>query len=132
MQECFNSHVLPEFASSASSSAPACPQTPLPDAHHAPRVLDVSGAAGEGDRRGGPYSGDFDASSWNATALLAADPAKQRAKMGKAVGLCLPRDFTIVEEAHCLEGRCEMLKLPQGLTALWSHDSAAKGGVGII
>ena len=64
--------------------------------------------------------------------MLAADPVKQRAKMAKAVGFCLPRDFTIVEEAHCLEGRCEMLKLPQGLTALWSHDSAAKGGVGII
>ena len=132
VHERFNSHVVSEVVSSASSSAPACPQTPPPAAHHAPRALDVSGAAGEGNMRGGPYSGDFNGSSWNATALLAADPAKQRAKMAKAVGLCLPRDFTIVEEAHCLEGRCEMLKLPQGLTALWSHDSAAKGGVGII
>ena len=126
MHERFNSHVVPDVVSSASSSAPACPLTPEPQAHHAPdypvpsqgseRVWDDAAALGEGNMRGGPYSGDFDGSAWNATALLAADPAKQRAKTAKAVGLCLPRDFTIVEEAHCLEGRCEMLKLPQGLT----------------
>ena len=142
MHERFNSHVVPEFVSPASSSAPACPLTSEPQTHHAPdspvassgteRVWDDAAASGEGNLRDGPYSGDFNGSAWNATALLAADPAKQRAKMAKAVGLCLPRDFTIVEEAHCLEGRCEMLKLPQGLTAFWSHDSAAKGGVGII
>ena len=52
--------------------------------------------------------------------------------MANTVGLCMPRDFVIVEEAHCLEGRCDLLKLPRELTALWSHDSAAKGGIGII
>ena len=138
MHERFNSHVVPEFVSSASSSAPACPLTPVPQAHHAPdypvvssgteRVWDDAAATGEGNMRGGPYSGEFNGSAWKATALLAADPVKERAKMAKAVGLCLPRDLTIVEEAHCLEGRCELLKLPRELTALW----AAKGGIGII
>ena len=122
MQERLNSQYAPEFVSEPSRTPEPSPQTPPAN----------SAVEGDGEFRGGPYSGDFNASSWNATALLAADPAKQRAKMAKAVGLCMPRDFVIVEEAHCLEGRCELLKLPRELTALWSHDSAAKGGIGII
>ena len=118
MQERLNSQSAPAFEPSRS---------PEPSPPPATRAVES-----DGEFRGGPYSGDFNACSWNATALLAADPAKQRAKMAKAVGLCMSRDLIIVEEAHSLEGRCEMLKLPHGLSALWSHDSAAKGGIGII
>ena len=120
MQERLNSQSALEFVSEPSRS----PEPSPPPAS--------SAVESDGEFRGGPYSGDFNACSWNATALLAADPAKQRAKMAKAVGLCMTRDFVIVEESHSPEGRCELLKLPRELSAHWSHDSAAKGGIGII
>jgi len=79
-----------------------------------------------------PYTGDFRGCAWNSQALFAAKPGRQLPKMRKAVRLALAHDFTLCTEAHCMQGRADALRLPKGLTALWSNGSASTAGIGII
>ena len=79
-----------------------------------------------------PFHGDFKGCTWNAQALFAAKIPRQSLKMKKAIHLASNHSFVIFTETHSLEGRSKALRLPGHLKALWSHNSASAGGVGII
>ena len=79
-----------------------------------------------------PFHGDFKGCTWNAQALFAANIYRQSPKMTKAIHLASNHNFVILTETHSLEGRSRARSLPSHLTALWSHNSASVGGVGII
>jgi len=79
-----------------------------------------------------PFHGDFSGCAWNAQALFAAKACRQLPKMRKVIKLASSNDFTIVEEAHCISGRGDALRLPSHLTALWSNGTASVAGIGII
>ena len=78
-----------------------------------------------------PFNGDFAGLAWNSQALFAQLVSKQVPKGYRAHKLIQQNDFGTFSETHSIPGRDDAVWLPPGVTAKWSHGTAAAGGLGL-
>ena len=69
---------------------------------------------------------------WNAQALFASDPSKQKAKRDFTTRLINDHDFLGILETHGTQGVEQATQPPTGCRAFWSHGTASVAGIGLV
>ena len=94
-----------------------------------PQVTSRGGAPLDMERSAFPFTGSCCLRSWNAQALLAADPKRRRLKWTHCRGLLRGADALAIQETH---GTPEGVAMSRGFPEAriwWSHETQAIGGI---
>ena len=79
-----------------------------------------------------PYAGSVVLRSWNAQALFARCPTRRRQKWAHCARLMKPADALGVQETHSTVGYQAAARPISGTRHWFSHESRARGGIGLI
>ena len=113
-------------SSSSSSSSNCC------SGEDATTVTGSLPNPGRGNALEVPFSGDFEAGSWNSQALFAAKCHLQFPKMRHAMRLFRQNDIQCLQETHATEGKARAFEIPSDSCAFWSHGTSRKAGICVM